>query len=85
MGKEIPTKESIFNTTQTMISDFMQCPEDQIELKTELVKLGLDSLDMIELAGDLEFIFDISLIDDELEKCKTVDDLIELLIKEIGE
>lgn len=85
MGKDIPTKESVFNTTRTMISDFMQYPEDKIELKTELIEIGLDSLDMDELSIDLEFIFDISIIDnDELEKCKTINDLVELLIKEIN-
>ena len=85
MGKDIPTKESVFNSTRTMISDFIQCPEDKIELNTSLVEIGLDSLDMDELAIDLEFIFDISIIDnDELENCKTVNDLVELLIKEIN-
>ena len=84
MGKENPTKDSVFETTRKMISDFMQYPEDQIKLETELIELGFDSLDMVELSMDLEYIFDISVIDDEdIEKCNTVNDLVELLIKEI--
>ena len=46
------------------------------ETELEDSKLGLDSLDRVEIAMDLEEVFEIELADDEIESPKTVADLV---------
>lgn len=49
------------------------------------VDLELDSLDCVEAIIKIEDVFDIELIDDDCEKCKTVEDFIKLVEKESSE
>lgn len=54
-------------------------PEDMLE-----GRLGMDSLDKIELVMALEDEFEITIEDEDAEKCVTVADVIALVEREIG-
>ena len=84
MGKEIPTRDEIFEEVKELIYDFTGFPEEAIKLETELEELSLDSLDMVEISMDLEVRYQLDDIDeDKLEECKKVSDLVELVYQEI--
>lgn len=53
------------------------------QVNTVQATLGISSLDMVELIIDIETNFNITLTEDEVQKVKTVDDMILLINNEI--
>lgn len=54
--------------------------ESELTENTNLVEdLGIDSLDMVELAMQLEDEFDMDIEDEEMEKLQTVKDIVEYI------
>lgn len=65
-----------------LIADKLGAKEDKITLKTNLVEdLGADSLDVVELVMAFEDEFGVSLPDEDVEKLKTVGDIVEYIKK----
>lgn len=57
-------------------------PVSDVTEEKEIVKdLGADSLDVVEMLMNLEEEFDISVLEEEAVKIKTVKDIIDLLVK----
>jgi acyl carrier protein len=57
--------------------------QDQIQLKTPIESINLDSLDMAEIACDIQDLFDIDIDETQLAAVKTVQELIPLIDSEI--
>lgn len=56
---------------------------DVSELKEEdnLTVLGLDSLDLVEVMLEIEEVFSIEFSSEEIEECKTLKDVLDLISK----
>ena len=73
--------------TKEQIKEFKQYLADKLGLylkdiknKTELaIDLGMDALDFIEIIMDCEVKFNIVIVDEEADKCITVNDFIGML------
>ena len=60
--------------------------EDDVTPESELVNdLGMDSLDIVEIAMDLEDIFDIEFTEESLYKLPTVEDIAKYIIENISD
>lgn len=54
----------------------------KITPETTLERLGADSLDIVDLVISIEDVFDVNIDDDDMEKLKTVQDLINYIPNE---
>ena len=68
-----------FEKIRAIISDGFDIDEDEIELGTHLEDLNFDSLDMVEIAMDIEDEFNVEVPDDALEKFQTIGDIVRFL------
>ncbi|MGL6292451.1 acyl carrier protein [Eubacterium aggregans] len=69
-----------FEQVQGIIAEQLDIPVDKISLESNLLEnLEADSLDIIELVMAFEEEFDMKIPDEDLEKIKTVADIIEAL------
>ena len=62
--------------------------DDEIEVKKESLltdDIGLSSLDMFSIVGDVEDKYGVEFDDDSLHSLKTVDDVIKFIVKNKGE
>ena len=75
---------TIFETVQlTLVKELAVNPND-IELTTDIARdLGADSLDLVEIAMDLEERFNILIKDEELLPLRTVGDLVQYLEEKV--
>ncbi len=74
---EAQTNESTFDGVQKLVFDLCAGNIEDIKPESRLVDdLGLDSLDAVTLAVDLESYFEIEVPDEEFERLKTVADVV---------
>ncbi len=74
MTETIDRKLNINQTVVDILADTVHCDPSEITPDKELVAdLNIDSLEMVELATDLEDVFGVSIPDDDIDKLKTVD------------
>lgn len=75
--------DEIFKKLIKLITEKLNVSEDQLTKETEFIKdLGADSLDLVELIADLELIFDLDGIPDEMaQSIKTVGDAYDRLVE----
>nr|WP_320411892.1 acyl carrier protein ['Bituminaria bituminosa' little leaf phytoplasma] len=67
----------VFNKIQKIISEQLSLSEDLIQLETKLKEdLGMDSIDAVNLAIQLEKIFNIKISDEQLQQFKLVKDIV---------
>ncbi len=72
----------MFEKVKAIIIDQLSITdEDLITMDTTLEDLGADSLDMVEVIMAIEDEFDVQIKDEDLEKLKSVGDLIEYISK----
>lgn len=72
------TRDKVYNIVSSMIN----IDKDEITDESDLYKdLGCDSLDVLDLAMELEDIFDIEIKENDIHKFKTVGSLIEYIYK----
>lgn len=65
---------------QAIICEQLDLPFDQISMKTRFIEdLGVDSLAVVDLALALEEEFAIKIPDDEVDRIKTVEDVVNLV------
>lgn len=70
----------IYEKVKMVIVENLGVDEDELTEDTNLIEdLKIDSLDMVELAMELEDEFDMSIEDEEMEKLKTVKDIVEYI------
>lgn len=59
---------------------------DEVKLESDLTEdLGADSLDLVELVMHLEDEFNVEIDDEKAEPCKTVQDILNLMVELTGE
>lgn len=68
-----------FEKIRAMICEQYEIDEDEVTLETVLEDLNFDSLDMIEIAMDIEDEFNVEVPDEALEKFITIGDIVEFL------
>ena len=67
----------VFEKVRKILCEQFELEEDRVTMDSNLVgDLGADSLDVIDLAMSIEDEFDIEVPDDEIEKIKTVGDIV---------
>ncbi len=67
----------VFEKVRKILCEQFELEEDRVTMESNLIgDLGADSLDVIDLAMSIEDEFDIEVPDDEIEKIKTVGDIV---------
>ena len=67
----------VFEKVRKILCEQFELDEDRVTMDSSLIgDLGADSLDVIDLAMSIEDEFDIEVPDDEIEKIKTVGDIV---------
>ena len=67
----------VFEKVRKILCEQFELDEDRVTMESSLIgDLGADSLDVIDLAMSIEDEFDIEVPDDEIEKIKTVGDIV---------
>lgn len=72
--------EITFENVRDIIVDTLSCDKDQVKLDTNLAEeLEADSLELVELSMALGEQFGVTIADEDLEKVKTVQDILDYL------
>ncbi len=66
----------VFKKVKSLVSDQLDAEDSEITLDTTFDSLDADSLDIVELVMALEEEFDLEISDEEVEKIKTVGDVV---------
>lgn len=74
------TRQSVEESVKEVISRYVDVAPEKIKPSSSLKDIGADSLTTVELVMALEEKFSVEIPDKDLEKIKTVDDLIDLII-----
>ena len=69
----------LFEKVKTIICDYFELDEDEVNLETTFAEIGADSLDMVDLAMDIEDVFNVEVTEEALEKFVSVDDVIKFI------
>ena len=79
------TKNKIINFLKEEFINYSDFEISGVNLDTNLVEIGLDSLDLIEITMDLEHEFEIEINDDDVYAWQTPNDIVNAVLKELGE
>lgn len=69
----------MFEQVRDFIAKKIECDPKTIEGDTELISLGIDSLQLLMIINDFEEAFNISISDSELETIHTVNDIVKII------
>ena len=70
----------VFEKLRKIFCDQLELDEDKITLETNLLDdLGADSLDVVDLVMSIEDEFEMEVPDEEIEKMKTVADVVKFI------
>jgi acyl carrier protein len=76
MTETIDRKTDTNQTVVAIVAEVAQCDPSEITPDSYLVEdLNLDSLEMVELATELEDVFEMPIPDEDVDKLKTVGDV----------
>lgn len=76
------TQSEILDKVKEIVSKQLSVSEKQVTAEASFIEdLGADSLDTVELIMSLEEKFDIEISDEDAEKIKTVQDVVEYIVK----
>ncbi len=76
------TQPEILEKVKDLVSKQLSVNEKQVTAEASFIEdLGADSLDTVELIMSLEEKFDIEISDEDAEKIKTVQDVVEYIEK----
>jgi len=77
-------KTELFDKVRDIISEKLDVEKDKVTLQAVLTDdLGADSLELVDLAMEIESSLGTAIADSELEKIKTVGDVVETLLKKM--
>ncbi|HOG33897.1 MAG TPA: acyl carrier protein [Petrotogaceae bacterium] len=77
-------KAELFDKVRDIISEKLDVEKDKVTLQAVLTDdLGADSLELVDLAMEIESSLGTAIADSELEKIKTVGDVVETLLKKM--
>lgn len=72
----------VFEKVREILCQQLDVEESQVTMEARLVEdLGADSLDLVDLMMSLEDEFDVEVPDEDVEKIKTVGDLVHYIEK----
>jgi acyl carrier protein len=67
----------VFEKVRDIIVDQLDAAEEDVTAEASIIDdLGADSLDVVDLIGSVEDEFDVEIPDEEVEKIKTVGDIV---------
>ena len=70
-------KEEIFDKLKELVVDQLGVEEDEVTMEASMQDdLGADSLDLVDLVMSVEEEFGVKVADEDLEKIKTVGDIV---------
>jgi acyl carrier protein len=70
----------VFEKVRDIIIDQLDAAEDDVTAEASIIDdLGADSLDVVDLIGSVEDEFDVEIPDEEVEKIKTVGDIVSFI------
>ena len=72
----------MFGEVQNFIAQKIGLVAEEIQLDTQLIHLGVDSLKLLMIITDFENEFDVKISDRELESVHTVNDLVKIAEKQ---
>ena len=79
------TREQVFDEIRRIIAEQSEVPIERIDEDAHLVNdLGCDSLDVIEIAMEIEEQFDIDVPDDTAEKAETVGKIVDQVFERVA-
>jgi acyl carrier protein len=86
--KKKPSEEKMWEMLQQIIGNQFDFFDDEIKkmiLPTTNVinDIGADSLDLVEIIMEVENVFGVSIEDEDLEKMKTPQDLLDCIVKKL--
>lgn len=74
----------VFDKVKKIIVDQLDVEEDKVTEAASITDdLGADSLDVVDLVMSFEEEFDIEIPDDQVEKIKTVGDIVKFIEKKV--
>lgn len=77
-------KESLFHKIKPIVARELRVDENKITLASRVIDdLGADSLDVMELVMSLEEEFNIEILDEDIDKMSTVEDIIVYLCERV--
>ncbi|HHU75995.1 MAG TPA: acyl carrier protein [Firmicutes bacterium] len=74
----------VLEIVKGLISEQLDIDEEQLEMKTTFEDIDADSLDVVELVMALEEEFNLEIADEEVEKIKTIGDIVSYIEKQIA-
>ncbi|MBI4870463.1 MAG: acyl carrier protein [Candidatus Riflebacteria bacterium] len=78
-------QSEILDKVKEIVSKQLSVSEKQVTAEASFIEdLGADSLDTVELIMSLEEKFEIEISDEEAEKIKTVQDVVDYIVKAKG-
>ena len=78
-GETQPARDITFENVQGILSGIIEVPSDEIRLESTLLDLGVDSLLITEVAGEIKKVFGLNLANEELGSLERVGDIVRLL------
>ena len=77
-------KRQVFDKVKKIIVDQLDVEEDKVTEAASITDdLGADSLDVVDLVMSFEEEFDIEIPDDQVEKIKTVGDIVKFIEEKV--
>lgn len=74
----------VFEKVKSLIIEQLDVDEEQLDMDTTFEDIDADSLDVVELVMALEEEFNLEIADEEVEKIKTVGDIVSYIEKQIS-
>lgn len=69
----------VFEKVRAIICDLLELNEEEVSLDSDIFDLGADSLDLYDLVMAFEDEFETEVPDEDLEKFKTVGDIVNFI------
>ena len=70
----------VFEKIKTLLAEQLDVDAEEMSLDTKIADdLGADSLDVVELLMSIEDEFEVEIPDEEIEKLKTIGDVVEYI------
>lgn len=76
----------VFDKIKDIIVEQLDVEEDAVTMEASITEdLGADSLDVVDLVMSIEESFDVEIPDEEVEKIKTVGDIVKYIENKVEE
>ncbi len=73
----------VFDKVKTLVAEQLALEEREIGLETTFEDIDADSLDVVELVMSIEEEFELEISDEEVEKIRTIGDIVKYIEKQL--